>query len=402
MITYADAVRARQIISPYIYKTQLLRMGYLSKLTDRDIYLKLENMQKSGSFKIRGACNKVANLTPDEKSRGVIAPSAGNHAQGVAASAKAFGINATIVMPKTTPISKIKATRDYGARVVLAGDIYDEAYLKAKEIEKEENLVFVHPFDDELVMAGQGTIALEIFEDLQDVDIIVVPVGGGGLISGISVIAKTLNPKVKVIGVQTENAASMKASFEAGKIIQCLITPSIAEGITVKIPGQKTFEVIRKYVDDIITVSDDEIASSILLLLEKQKIVAEGSGAAPVAAVLSPQFRKYEGQKVVCLISGGNIDMNVIESIINRGLINDGRRFEISIKLKHKAGELQKLCKVIADAGGNIYTIDQNRYKKDLGVGEQEVNIIIEAFDNDHKEAILQTLQIQGYKNLKE
>ena len=397
MISLKDIVKAKQVIAPYIQETSLAKVEYLSVQSGMNVFLKLENMQNTGSFKIRGALNKMSKLSENEKQLGVITASAGNHAQGVARSAQIFGVNATIVMPTTTPVSKIKATKDYGAEVILSGDNYDSAYQKALEIQKEQKLTFVHPFDDEDVIIGQGTIGLEIMSQLRHVDAVVIPVGGGGLISGVAKAVKSINPNIRVIGVETNSAPSIKTSLDCGNLTEIKCCPTIAEGIAVGRPGQITFELIKKYVDEVITIEEDAIASAILSLLEKQKIVVEGSGAAPVAAILSPKLSYLKGKNVVCIISGGNIDVNMIESIINCGLMKDGRRFNLNVKLKHRAGELQKLLKEISNIGGNVLTIEQDRYDQQLGLSEQRVQLVIEAFDIEHKNEILDVLRKKNY-----
>jgi threonine dehydratase len=397
MITIEETKLAQKMIAPFVVKTELATVNELSKTLGMNIYLKMENQQNSGSFKMRGACYKILTLNEEERKNGVIAASAGNHAQGVACTATKLGIPSTIVMPTTSPISKIKATRDYGANVVLYGNSYDEAYQKACEIQKATKATFVHPYNDEKVMIGQGTIALEILEQLPNVDAIIVPVGGGGLISGVASVAKQLKPSIKIIGVETENAPSMKQSLENHQITSIKTKPSLADGITVGTPGSNTFPIIQKYVDEIVTVSETSIASSILLLLEKQKTVSEGSGACPIAALLSYPFEDLKGKNVVCLVSGGNIDVNVIENIINLGLLHDGRRFNLDLIIDHKAGELQKLLHVIFVEGGNLLSIEQSRYLPQLGVREQEVHLVIEAFDRPHQVKIKEAVLQQGY-----
>ncbi|HHU24105.1 MAG: threonine ammonia-lyase [Bacilli bacterium] len=397
MISLKKIVKAQTAIAPYIQTTSLVRVDYLSELTQMNVFLKLENMQYTGSFKLRGAMNKIAQLSPEEKARGVVAASAGNHAQGVARSAKIFGVKATIVMPTITPIIKVKATKDYGAEVILYGDNYDEACNKALKICRERGAVFVHPFNDEAVICGQGTIGLEIMTQLRNIDAVVVPVGGGGLIAGVAKAAKSLNPNVKVIGVEAANAPCVKESMEAGRVLTVCCTPTIAEGIAVACPGELTFKLIQEYVDDIVAVDEDEIASALLSLLEKQKIVVEGSGATPVAALLNHKLDYLQGKNVVCVISGGNIDINMVETIINSGLMKDGRRFNLQVKLKHKAGELQKLLSLISKVGGNILSIEQTRYANQLELTEQFVHLVIEAYDIDHKERILSELRSNNY-----
>ncbi len=317
--TLKDVEEAKRCLTGVAERTGLIHNKYLCDMTGAEVYLKPENLQMTGSFKLRGAYNRIAHLTDDEKKKGVVSSSAGNHAQGVAYAATKFGVKSTIVMPKPAPISKIKATKALGAEVVLCGDIYDEAYQKALDIQHETGAVFVHPFDDPMVMAGQGTIGMEILEDLPDADIVICPIGGGGLISGLAVALKSLKPSVKVIGVQTANAQSMYRSFKAGKLDICDCKPTLADGISVKVPGDITFEVVKKYLDDIVLVSEDEIADAMFVLLSKAKIVAEGAGAVPTAAILNNHV-DVKGKKVVSLVSGGNIDMDRLADVIKKGL----------------------------------------------------------------------------------
>lgn len=320
-ITLKDIENARETIEGIVKKTDLNRSMKLSDSTKANVFLKCENLQKTGSFKVRGACNKIASLTDEEKANGVIASSAGNHAQGVALGARMSGIEATIVMPATAPKAKIEATKGFGAKVVLNGEVYDDAYAKAVEIQKETGATFLHPFDDEYVIAGQGTIALEIFEQLDNkVDTILCPIGGGGIISGIAVAAKALNPNVKIIGVQTANIPSMHKSKENGCVTTAFNDVSIADGISVKTPGNLTFEIVNELVDEIILVTEDEIKEAIVFLMENQKLIAEGSGAVTTAALLSKKYMPKANENVVCVISGGNIDMKKVNEILNNAL----------------------------------------------------------------------------------
>lgn len=396
MINLNDIVKAQDTIKNFIKKTDVIKINKLSNHTGMNVYLKLENLQSSGSFKIRGACNKIASLTSEEIHNGIICASAGNHAQGVAYGANIFKSHATIIMPKTAPISKIKSTSDLGAEVHLYGDIFDDAYYVAKKEAQETNKTFIHAFDDDYVIAGQGTIGLEILEQVDDVDVVIVPIGGGGLISGISVAVKSLNPRIKVIGVQASNAANMKTSFINKKLCDQPICSSIADGIAVKCPGKKTFEIISKYVDDIVTVTEDEIAQGILYLLEQCKIVSEGSGAAPVAAILSGKIN-FPGKNIVSIISGGNIDVDLVESIINRGLLASDRRFEIKVIIHDRAGEMQKMLACISSVNGNIVALEQRKYDKRLNIKQQEVTIVIGAYGTDHKNLIINELKKNGY-----
>jgi threonine dehydratase len=317
-------------------------------------------LQITGAFKIRGAYNKLCSLTSLEKERGVIASSAGNHAQGVAYSAEKLGIASTIVMPKTTPLIKVEATKGYGANVILFGDCYDEAYTEAKRLQKEHNYVFVHPFDDLDVIYGQGTIACEILEEIEDIDCILVPVGGGGLIAGIALAAKALNPRVKIIGVEPEGAKAMKESIENNGIVKLATVRTIADGVAVKIPGNLTFGIIQNYVDEIVTVSDFDIMESFLLLLEKHKLISEASGALSFAGLKKIQEK---GKKIACILSGGNIDVVTISSMIDRGLVSRGRLFCFSIEMLDIPGELVKVSTILANVNANVVKLDHNQFK---------------------------------------
>lgn len=320
-VTLNDVKKAQETIKGIVKETPVLESKTLSEITGANVFYKCENLQKTGSFKIRGAINTIANLTDEEKANGVIASSAGNHAQGVALGAKMSGIKATIVMPATAPVAKVSATRGYGAEVVLNGEVYDDAYAKAVELQKETGATFIHPFNNEHVMAGQGTISLEIFEQLNnEVDTILCPIGGGGIVAGVAVAAKALNPNVKVIGVQTSNIPSMKESLKNGEVTTAFNAPTIADGIAVKTPGDATFEIIKELVDDVITVTEDEIEEGMLFLLEHQKIVSEGAGAVSTAALLSKKYQPAQGENVVCIVSGGNVDINKLYKIIEKKL----------------------------------------------------------------------------------
>ena len=338
-------------------------------------------MQITGAFKLRGAYNKLCTLTPAEKKRGVIASSAGNHAQGVAYSAEKLGIAATIVMPKTTPLIKVEATKSYGANVILIGDCYDEAYTEAKRLEEEHNYVFVHPFDDLDVMYGQGTIACEIFDEIEDIDCILVPVGGGGLIGGIALAAKALNPNIKIIGVEPEGAKAMKESMDNNEIVNLETVRTIADGVAVKKPGNLTFEIIRNYVDEIVTVSDFDIMESFLLLLEKHKLIAEASGALSFAGL---KKIKEKGKKVACVLSGGNIDVVTISSMINRGLVSRGRLFCFSIEMSDIPGELVKVSSILASANANVVKLDHNQFKTNDRFMQVQLEITVETNGHDH------------------
>lgn len=396
-VTLKNIQQARETIKDVVYATHLVPSKKIGSLSNNEVYFKTENLQKTGSFKIRGAYNKIANLTKEQKSKGVIASSAGNHAQGVALGAQAYGIESTIVMPKGAPVAKVIATQNYGARVVLHGNIYDEAYEKAVEIQKDTGATFLHPFDDPDVIAGQGTIGLEILDELKDVDAIVVPIGGGGLISGIAIAAKSINPDIKIIGVEPENADSMKVSIgnrQATSITSC---GSIADGIAVKTPGQLTFSIINNYIDEIVTVSEGEIARAILTLMEDEKIISEGAGAASVAALMSEKIN-LKNSKIVSMISGGNIDMSMVMNIIDSGLLKEGRMIEIKVSILDKPGNLQTLLELIADTKANISTISQTNLKPYLSIGSQEVTMMLETKNHEHIQEIYDILKEKGYK----
>lgn len=397
MITIQDIIDAKNTIRNHVKRTEVLRVNKLSALTNTNIFLKLENLQSSGSFKIRGASNKLASLTQEELDNGVICASAGNHAQGVASAANTFNTKATVIMPTSAPISKIKATKDYGADVMLCGEIFDDAFQAAVEQANQKNMTMIHAFNDPLIIAGQGTVGLEIYEQVENLDVVVCPIGGGGLISGVALALKSLNPNIKIIGVQAENSQNMKKSFDCKQLVVEKTMPSIADGIAVKYPGNITYEMICKYVDEIVTVSEEEIASAILYLLEQCKIVSEGSGAACVAAIMHGKVN-YPKQNVVGIVSGGNIDVDLIETIINKGLIADDRRFEMKVIIKDRTGEMQRLLANIAGVNGNIFALEQRRFSKSLNVNEQEVTVVIGAYDSEHKVRIIEELKNAGYK----
>lgn len=362
---------------------------------DAQIFLKPECLQLTGSFKLRGAYYKISQLTPEEKSRGVIACSAGNHAQGVALGATRNGIKALICLPAGAPISKVEATKRFGAEVCLVQGVYDDAYAKAIELRDKHGYTFVHPFDDPLVIAGQGTIGLEILEELPDADAIVVPIGGGGLISGVAFAAKSINPKIKIYGVQADGAPSMASSLNYHRIIHLNSVNTIADGIAVKEPGVNTFDFCNRYVDDVVTVSDDEIAAAILNLIEKQKLVAEGAGAVSVAAVMAGKI-PVKGKKVVCLVSGGNIDVTILNRVINRGLTVGGRLSTLNINLADKPGQLSGVCNVIAQLGGNVISVIHDRMDSHK-INGCTIRIELETRNAEHIAEIKRGLSEQGY-----
>ena len=362
-----------------------------------DVYLKTENLQVTGSFKVRGAYYKIHNLTEEERSHGVIACSAGNHAQGVALAAAKGNIDAVICIPSGAPISKVEATRRYGANVELVEGVYDDAYRRACEIQKESGRIFIHPFNDEDVIAGQGTIGLEIVTQMPDVDVVLVPIGGGGLISGVAFAIKSLYPKCKVYGVQAEGAPSMVCSLKAGEPAELSGVSTIADGIAVKRPGDLTFKMVHDYVDDVVTVSEDEIATAILTLIEHQKLIAEGAGAVSVAAAM---FNKVDikGKKTVCLISGGNIDVNILSRVITRGLVKEGRSTSLTLSLTDKPGELLKVASIISATGANILGVNHNRSALGTAITACELQVSMETRDNNHVAEIRKALTEAGFQ----
>ena len=394
-VTLEDVKKAQDTIKDIVKKTDILESTKLSSMTGANVYYKCENLQKTGSFKVRGACNKIANLTDEEKANGVIASSAGNHAQGVALGAKMNGIEATIVMPQTAPLAKVTATKSYGANVVLEGLVYDDAYAKALEIQKETGATFLHPFNDEYVIAGQGTIALEIFEQMNSkVDTILCPIGGGGIIAGVAVSAKALNPNVKIIGVQTANIPSMYESMKAGKVTTAFKDTSVADGISVKTVGELTFNIVKDLVDDVILVEEGEIAEGLLFLMENQKVVAEGSGAVTTAAILSGKYIPKKNENRVSIISGGNIDINTLKRIIAIGLAKSGRRFSFSTNIKDKPGGLGELTRIIGGEDANIITANLSATDE---IGVLNATMTLETFDHNHIERIKKAVSEAGF-----
>jgi threonine dehydratase len=394
MLTLDNIYRASHVLKEVIRQTDLIFAPGINP--DCKVYLKPENLQVTGSFKVRGAYYKISQLTEEEKSRGVIACSAGNHAQGVALAATKNGIKSLICLPDVAPISKIEATKHYGADICLVEGVYDDAYQKALSLRDEKGYTFIHPFDDENVIAGQGTIGLEILEQLSDVDAVVVPVGGGGLISGVAFAVKSLNPKIKVYGVQATGAPSMLQSVEHHKIERLDSVSTIADGIAVKEPGEHTFEYCSKYVDEIVSVTDDEISSAILSLIEQQKLISEGAGAVSVAAVM---FNKIpvKGKKVVCLVSGGNIDVNILSRVIKRGLLKSGRTFAVSIELLDKPGQLEGVSNVFASLGANVISIHHERASESSDINGCFLRVVLETRNYEHIEQIKEALTAKGY-----
>lgn len=397
MLTLDNVYRANYALKNIIRTTDVI---YAPKLrSDAEVYLKTENLQITGSFKVRGSYYKMSRLSAEEKARGVIACSAGNHAQGVALSAQKNGIKAVICLPDGAPISKVEATKSYGAEVCLVEGVYDDAYRKALELRDEKGYTFIHPFDDEDVIAGQGTIALELAEQLPDLDAVIVPIGGGGLISGVAFTIKTLNPKVKVYGVQAAGAPSMLNSIRDHKIERLDGVSTIADGIAVKEPGNHTFEYCQKYVDEIVTVNDDEIAAAILALMEQHKLVTEGAGAVAVAAAMFDKV-DIKGKKAVCILSGGNIDVTILSRVISRGLQMSGRTCQLMIELVDKPGQLKNVARIIADMGGNVISVHHERANEGSDVNGCYLRIVLETRNYDHITEIKQALVDFGFKLL--
>ena len=388
-------IKAKKNLSKVLLETHLIYSPIFSKESGNKVFIKPENLQKTGSFKIRGAYNKISNLIDAEKKRGVIASSAGNHAQGVAYGAKESGIKAVIVMPKSTPLIKVESTKQYGAEVILHDDVCDDAQKKAKELEEKEGYVFVHPFNDEDVLDGQGTIALEILEELPETDIILVPIGGGGLISGIACAAKILKPEIKIIGVEPEGAASAYEAIKENKVVELKEANTIADGTAVKKIGDLNFEYIKKYVDEIITVSDYELMEAFLLLVEKHKIIAENSGILSIAAT---KKLKEKNKKVVSVISGGNIDVLMISSMINKGLIRRDRIFNFSLNIPDKPGELAKVVDLIAEQGANVIKLEHNQFKNLSRFKDIELQITVETNGSEHVKNLVQAFEEKGYE----
>lgn len=389
-----DFMEARERLGTVIEKTKLIHSNVFSDESGNDVYIKPENLQKTGSFKLRGAYNKIAKLTKEEKEKGVIAASAGNHAQGVAFAAKKIGIKAVIVMPKHTPLIKVEATKKYGAEVILHGDVYDDSYKYALELQKEKGYTFVHPFDDEDVMEGQGTIALEVLEELPDADVILVPIGGGGLVAGVAYAAKLKNPQIKIIGVEPEGAASALASVNEGHVVELKEANTIADGTAVKKIGDNTYNYIKQYVDEIVTVSDYELMESFLLLVEKHKLIAENSGILSLAGL---KKIKEKNKKIISIVSGGNIDVLTISSMINKGLITRGRIFTFSVGLPDKPGQLVAVSQILAEQNANVIRLEHNQFKNLNRFHEVELRVTVETNGEEHIKNITETFEKHGY-----
>lgn len=398
MINLDHIKKAARTLDGIIHRTQLIYSSTLSHLTGGSIYLKTENLQKTGSFKVRGAYYKIAGLTDEERNKGVVAVSAGNHAQGVAFAASSFGIKSTIVMPEFAPMAKIVATMNYGAEVILYGKNIDQAKDKALELALK-GMTFIHPYDDPGIVAGQGTVGIEMLEDNPELDTIIVPVGGGGLISGIAIAAKAIKPSIKVIGVEIEGYDALKLSMEKGARVCVPGRLTLADGIAVGTCGEIAYEMASKFVDQIVVISDDQISSAILWLLERAKYVVEGAGAAGLAAVLANKI-KVVGEKVGVILSGGNIDFSMLQLIIDKGLVREGRRMEIKVIIPDKPGQLKGVLELLGILGANIYSISHNRIREGVSPGHAEVEMVLETRDKEHAEIVMRELKVKGYLSL--
>ena len=395
MLELKDFEAAYNKVQEVVLPTKLIKSEYFSNQTGNDVYLKPENMQLTGAYKLRGAYYKLSTLTEEERQKGLITASAGNHAQGVAYAAKAYGAKAVIVMPTTTPLIKVNRTKGYGAEVVLHGDVYDEACEHAYELAREKGYTFIHPFDDKAVATGQGTIAMEIFKELPLVDVILVPVGGGGLATGVSTLAKLLNPKIKVIGVEPEGASCLQASLKEGKVVTLDKVNTIADGTAVKTPGTQIFPYLMQNLDDIITVPDKELVVAFLDMVENHKMVVENSGLLTVAALKHLDFKN---KKVVSILSGGNMDVITMSSVVQQGLLMRDRIFTVSVLLPDKPGELSHVADVIAKQNGNVIKLEHNQFVSINRNAAVELRITLEAFGTEHKNQIINALEENGYK----
>lgn len=395
MLTLKEFEEASEIVKRVTNETKLIYSDYFSEKTGNKVYLKPENMQFTGAYKVRGAYYKISTLSDEERKKGLITASAGNHAQGVAYAAKCFGVKATIVMPTTTPLIKVNRTKSYGAEVVLQGDVYDEACAHAYKLAEEQGYTFIHPFDDPAVATGQGTIAMEIFKELPLVDYILVPIGGGGLATGISTLAKLLNPKIKVIGIEPAGANCLQESLKAGKVVTLPGVNTIADGTAVKTPGTEIFPYLQKNLDDIITVQDEDLVTAFLDMVENHKMVVENSGLLTVAAL---KDLKVTDKKVVSVLSGGNMDVITMSSVVQQGLILRDRIFTVSVLLPDKPGELSRVSNVIAVESGNVIKLEHNQFVSINRNAAVELRITLEAFGTEHKEKIIKALETEGYQ----
>ncbi len=395
MLTLEQFKNARSVLQGVLRPTPLIHSPYLSKNCGNNVYLKPENMQVTGAYKIRGAYFKISTLTEEEKSLGLVTASAGNHAQGVAYAAQAAGVAATVVMPTTTPLVKVNNTKDYGADVILHGEVFDDAAHLAAQLSQERGLTYVHPFNDLTLATGQGTIAYEIFQDLPDVDIILVPIGGGGLAAGVSTLAKLLNPNVEIIGVEPTGAASMKTSLDAGHVVTLPAATTIADGVAVKTPGDLVFPYVQKNVDRVLTLEDGELVEAFLDVIERHKMIVENAGLLTVAALRHLECR---GKNVVSVLSGGNMDVITMASLVQHGLICRGRIFTFAVQLPDRPGELMRVAGVLAQNSGNIIKLEHNQFVNINRQSGVELRVTLEAFGHDHKDQILAALRKEGYQ----
>ena len=395
MLTLEQFKEARNVLQGVLRPTPLIHSPYLSKSCGNNVYLKPENMQVTGAYKIRGAYYKISTLTDEEKARGLVTASAGNHAQGVAYAAQAAGVAATIVMPTTTPLVKVNNTKDYGANVVLHGEVFDDAAELAAQLAEEQGLTYVHPFNDLTLATGQGTIAYEIFQDLPDVDVILIPIGGGGLAAGVSTLAKLLNPNVEVIGVEPTGAASMKASLEAGHVVTLPTASTIADGVAVKTPGDLVFPYVQQNVDRVLALEDGELVEAFLDIMERHKMIVENAGLLTVAAL---KHLDCQGKNVVSVLSGGNMDVITMSSLVQHGLIGRGRIFTFAVQLPDRPGELMRVADVLARNNGNIIKLEHNQFVNINRQSGVELRVTLEAFGHDHKMQILQAMRDEGYQ----
>jgi threonine dehydratase len=397
MLTLADIEAARRRIQDHVYLSPCAYTESLSRMTGCRLFLKLENLQMTGSFKERGALNKVLSLGDQQKAAGIIAASAGNHAQGVAHAAQLCGIKSTIVMPETTPLAKIRGTRAFGAEIVLYGSGYDAAFGKAQELQKARGHTLIHAFDDPAIIAGQGTIGLELLEQVADMEVAIVPVGGGGLIGGIATALKAVRPEVRIIGVETALLPAMQASMTVGRVLPLPAAKTLADGISVAVVGSHTYPIVERYVEEIVTVTEEEIANAILILLEREKTLAEGAGAVGFAALHGGKIRDVEGKNVVVVVSGGNIDMTLLARIIERGLEIDGRLARIKVVVPDKPGSVAELAAMIAGLRANIFDLAQSRPVSDVQLGQAEIQLLLETRDRDHVKEIVETITRHGF-----
>lgn len=394
MLSLSQFEDARERLKGIIKETKLIHSPTFSEECGNEVYIKPENLQITGAFKIRGAYNRISLLDEDAKKRGLIASSAGNHAQGVAYAAQKLGVQATIVMPKPTPLIKVEATKKYGAKVVLAGEVYDEAYKEAKRLQEEYKYEFIHPFNDDDVIAGQGTIALEILEELPDADILMVAIGGGGLAAGIAHCAKLINPNIKIIGVEPEGAQCMNEAIKAGKVVELPKVSTIADGAAVKVAGERTFELLNGVIDEIVTVSDYELMDAFLVLVERHKLIAENAG---ILALAGLHKIKEKGKKIVSVISGGNIDVLTISSMITKGLVSRGRIFSFSVDLTDKPGELLHISRILTEQNANVIKLNHNQFKNLDRFTHVQLEVTVETNGEKHIKAITESLKKEGY-----